>query len=277
MGNGGEPEAVAAVSFARPAILPAITQGVEVPDRIAALQAGSCIWSSALTPFTGIRLLTMLSIARGPGLTMSEKTKERSHLSRLGRWAAELVLVFVGVYAAFWLNNYQQRRAEAQRHDQILASLEQEFLRGIESGKITGAKQERQAAEFRRALDAGEMPPLRPFVFTTDYSPGDIATLLQSGGVELLEVKTLMTLRQLESVIRWGLSDMQRYQKLSDELIVPNLDQDISFFYDPAKKLRKRFEIYPQALEATVRFAHDLDRTKTELLKQIQAERQREH
>src|SRR5437762_2112402 len=63
-GNGGEPEAVAAVSFARPAILPAITQGVEVPDRIAALQAGSCIWSFALAPFTGIRLLTMLSIAR---------------------------------------------------------------------------------------------------------------------------------------------------------------------------------------------------------------------
>jgi hypothetical protein len=206
---------------------------------------------------------------------MSEKTKERSRLSRLGRWAAELLLVFVGVYAAFWLNNYQQHRQDAQRRDQILASLEQEFLRGIESGKIIGMKQEQQAAEFRRALDAGQMPPLRPFVFTTDYSPGDIATLLQSGGVELLDVKTLMTLRQLESVIRWGLSDMQRYQKLSDELIVPNLDQDISFFYDPAsKKLRKRFEIYPQALEATVRFAHDLHRTKTELLKQIQAERQ---
>src|SRR6266436_2830330 len=209
---------------------------------------------------------------------MSQTTEKRSRLSQVGGWVAELILVFVGVYGAFWLNNFQQHRQDADRRDQILASLEQEFLRGIESGKITGAKQERQAAEFRRALDAGEMPPLRPFVFTTDYSPGDIATLLQSGGVELLEVKTLMTLRQLESVIRWGLSDMQRYQKLSDELIVPNLDQDISFFYDPAnKKLRKRFEIYPQALEATVRFAHDLDRTKAELLKQIQAERQREH
>jgi hypothetical protein len=209
---------------------------------------------------------------------MSQTTEKRSRLSRFGRWVAELVLVFIGVYAAFWLNNYQQHRQEAQRRDQILASLEQEFLRGIESGKIIGAKQERQATEFRHALDAGEMPPLRPFVFTTDYNPGDIATLLQSGGVELLDVKTLMTLRQLESVIRWGLSDMQRYQKLSDELIVPNLDQDISFFYDPAsKKLRKRFEIYPQALEATVRFAHDLDRTKTELLKQIRAERQRNY
>ncbi len=191
---------------------------------------------------------------------MSQTTEKHSRLSRFGRWAAELLLVFVGVYAAFWLNNYQQHRQDAERRDRILASLEQELRRGIESGKIAGAKEEQQAAKFRRALDAGEMPLLHPFVFTTDYSPGDIATLLQSGGVELLGVKTLVALRELESVIRWGLSDMAHYQKLSDELIVPNLDQDISFFYDPAaKKLRKHFEIYPQALEATVKFAHDLE------------------
>ena len=209
---------------------------------------------------------------------MSEKTKERSHLSRLGRWAAELLLVFVGVYAAFWLNNYQQHRQDAERRDQILASLEQQLREGIESGKINRAKDEREAAEFRRALDAGEMPPLRPFVFTTDYSPTDWATMLQSGGVQLLDVQTLMALRNDESVIRWGLSRMAWYQKLSDELIVSNLDQDISFFYDPAtKKLRKRFEMYPEALDARVKFADDLERTHTKLLKQIQAERQREH
>jgi hypothetical protein len=209
---------------------------------------------------------------------MSQTTEKRSHFARFGGWVAELVLVFVGVYAAFWLSNYQQHRQDAERRDRILASIEQELRRGIDSGKIAGAKQEQEAAKFRRALDAGEMPPLQPFVFTTDYSPGDWATLLQSGGVQLLDVKTLMALRELESVIRWGVSDMERYQKLSDELIIPNLDQDVSFFYDPAaKKLRRRFEIYPQALEARVKFAHDLDRTKTELLKRIQAERQRNH
>ena len=102
--------------------------------------------------------------------------------------------------------------------------------------------------------------------------------MLQSGGVQLLDVQTLKALRSDESVIRWGLSRMARYQKLSDELIVPNLDQDISFFYDPAtRKLRKRFEIYPKALDATVKFAHELERTHTELLKRIQAERQRNH
>jgi hypothetical protein len=209
---------------------------------------------------------------------MSEKTKERSHLSRLGRWAAELLLVFVGVYAAFWLNNYQQHQQDAERRDQILASIERTLSGGIESNKVNRVEQQREATEFRRALDAGEMPPLRPFVFTTDYSPGDFAAILQAGGVQLLDLETLNALRNDESVIRWGLSRMARYTKLSDELIVPNLDQDVSFFYDPAtKKLRRRFEMYPEALDARVKFADDLERTHSKLLKQIQAERQREH
>jgi hypothetical protein len=207
---------------------------------------------------------------------MSETTEKRSRLSQLGRWLAELILVFVGVYAAFWLNNYQQHRQDAQRRDQILATIEKELGQGIESGKVNRAKEEQQAAEFQRALDAGQMPPLRPFVFITDYSPGDFATLLQAGGIELLDVKTLIALRNDESVIRWGLNRMARYTKLSDELIVPNLDQDISFFYDPVtRKLRQRFQMYPEALQATVKFARDLEQAHAELLKQIQAERQR--
>jgi hypothetical protein len=113
-------------------------------------------------------------------------------------------------------------------------------------------------------------------LFVSDYSPSDIATLLQSGGIVLLDVKTLTSLRELESVIRAGLSRMAHYEKLSDELIAPNLDQDISFFYDPAtKKLRKRFEKYPDAIQAGANFFHELERTQIDLLKQIQAERPR--
>jgi len=209
---------------------------------------------------------------------MSQTTEKRSRFARFGRWVAELILVFVGVYGAFWLNNYQQHQQDAERRGQILAALEQQLREGIESGKISRANQQRRAAEFQRALDAGEMPPLQPFVFITDYSPSDWATMLQSGGVQLLDVQTLMAVRNDESVIRWGLSGMARYQKLSDELIVPNLNQDISFFYDPTtRKLRKQFEIYPEALLANVKFANDLERTHTELLKRIQAERQRNH
>jgi hypothetical protein len=203
--------------------------------------------------------------------------KKRDTLrARLAHWTAELVLVFVGVSAAFWLNNYQQHEQEAKHRDRILASLERLLGQGIASGKVNAAQEERRRAEFQRALEAGGMPPLQPYFFTTDYTPGDFAALLQSGGVELLDVETLVALRNDESVIRWGLSRLQRYQKLSDELIVPNLGRETSFFYDPAtRKLRKPFEMYPEALQATVQFAHDLDRTHSELLKRIQAERHR--
>src|SRR5438105_10972920 len=210
---------------------------------------------------------------------MGETTSRMTFWRRLGGWVAELVLVFIGVYAAFWLNNYQQHQQDAERRDRILASIEQTLREGIESSKRNRAEQqEPAAAEFRRALDAGEMPPLRPFVFITDYSPSDLATMLQAGGVQLLDLQTLRALRNDESVIRWGLARMARYQKLSDELIVPNLDRDTSFFYDPAtRKLRKRFNIYPEALDARLKFANDLERTHTELLKRIRAERQRNH
>ena len=207
---------------------------------------------------------------------MSETTENRSWLSRLGRWFAELVLVFVGVYAAFWLNNYQQRQQNLQRHDQILATLEDRLREGIESAKTEKERDDKEVAEFDRALAAGEMPRLQLFAFSSDYSASDIATLLQSGGIELLDVKTLTAVRELESAIRGGLNRMNHYQQLSDELIVPNLDQDISFFYDPAtKKLRKRFEKYPDMLHSTVKFFHDLEQKQDALLKQIRAERQR--
>ena len=85
---------------------------------------------------------------------MEEKRKTLS--ARLARWAAELVLVFIGVYAAFWLNSYQQHQQEAKRRDQILASLERWLREGIESGRINAVKEEQQAAEFQRALDADE-------------------------------------------------------------------------------------------------------------------------
>jgi hypothetical protein len=197
-------------------------------------------------------------------------------LSRLGRWAAELVLVFVGVYAAFWLNNYQQHRQDAQRRDQILAALQQKVTEELDSARSQGLKQKLDAAEFRRALEAGEMPPLRALSYAPDYSPTDVATLLQAGGVELLRAKTLIALRETEMLLRGSLSRLLHYEKMSDELIAPNLDQDASFFYDSAtKKLRKRFDFYIRANAAAGAFFSDMVKAQEELLKQIQAERQR--
>jgi hypothetical protein len=200
----------------------------------------------------------------------------RSILSRLGHWTAQVLLVFLGAYAAFWLNTYQEHQQEARRRDQILAALEHEVTEGLQSAETEKTKQAKSLAEFTHALEAGEMPPLKPFSFTSDYSATDVATQLQSGGYQLLEVKTIVALRNVESTLRGGLSGIMHYQKLSDEMITPNLDQDTSFFYDPAtKKLRKRFAGYPDALKNVQQFFDDYIKAETDLLAQIQSERQK--
>jgi hypothetical protein len=206
---------------------------------------------------------------------MSGESK-RSFRTQLAHWLAELLLVFLGAYAAFWLNGYQQHQQDAKRRDQILSSLEEEAEQGVANSQVEVAKQEKRAAEFRRALAAGEMPPLQPLTFSSDYNASDVSTLLQAGGLELLDVKTILALRAAESTIRGGLSQLTHIEKLSDQLIVPNLDEVILFFYDPAtKQLRKRFARYPDALQAEADFFYQLEQAQTLLLQQIQAERKR--
>ena len=207
---------------------------------------------------------------------MTSGEAKRSWRNQIGRWLAELLLVFLGAYAAFWLTGYQQHQHDAKRRDQILASLEQQARENIKDAGKGSARQEKRIADFERALAADEMPPLQPISFSSDYHPGDMTALLQAGGLEVLDVKTIVALRKAESAIRAGLSRMAHDERLSDQLIVPNLDEEVSFFYDPAtRQLRKRFNFYLPAQRAIAQLFHEEERANQILLEQIQAERRR--
>ena len=79
-----------------------------------------------------------------------EQTRDTRILrSRLVHWIAELCLVFIGVYGAFWLNSYQERQHEAQRRDRILATLEESVQKSIKRYEAAAAQQERVAIPHR--------------------------------------------------------------------------------------------------------------------------------
>jgi hypothetical protein len=200
----------------------------------------------------------------------------RPILPLLGKWAAELLLVFLGAYAAFWLSNHQERLEQAHRRQQILSALEEQATSDLASAKALRESQAKGLAAFKQRLDAGEMPALNSFAFTSDYSATDMATLLQSGGYQLLDIKTVVALRHAETILRNGISTMQRAQQLSDDLIAPNLEQDITFFYDPTtKQLRKRFLRYAEALQKFVPFYDAYIQALEDLLTQIRSDRQK--
>jgi hypothetical protein len=209
-------------------------------------------------------------------MSTTKAERKGSVLRVAGKWVAELLLVFIGAYAAFSLNTYQQHQQDAKRRDQILASLEA-YVQLIASQSQRNAEaQEKRGAEFERALAAGEMPAVKPIIWTTDYSPTDIGNFLQAGGLDLLDVKTLTAMRNADSVTRSGLSNALHDEKLSDELIVPNLGKGSSFFYDPAtKQLREPFTGYPATLRSYAEFFHKMSQAYGDLLNEIRAERSR--
>lgn len=174
------------------------------------------------------------------------------------------------------MNSYQERQRDVKRRDIILESLEESVKEALVSAQQNAGAQKKRASEFRRALDAGEMPQVRPFSFVADYSPSDIATLLQAGGVELLDPKTLTALRNTESIIRGGLALMTRFEKISDQVIVTHLNEGNAVFYDPTtKKLRPSVERYPDGLDAAAKFFHEMEKSEKDLLRQLQTERAR--
>ena len=195
---------------------------------------------------------------------------------RAARWAVELATVFVGVYAAFMLNNYQNHRQERQRREQILVWMDAEYSEVLEDVKRGRGKLQHDADEFNRAVDAGEMPAVYAFNFASDYDPADIASMLGNGGYDLLEIETVRELRDTEDTLRLMVGLARHDQQLSDTLVLPNLDKDRSVFYDPAtRKLRPTYRWYADFFRVCLHDYDDLQPQIEKLLRQVRAERQR--
>lgn len=197
-------------------------------------------------------------------------------MARAARWAAELFTVFVGVYAAFTLNNYQAHRQERQRREQILGWMEAEYTESLAEIQRERIAVQKDGDEFNRQVAAGEMPMPHAFNYTNDYDPADIASVLGSGGFDLLEIETVRDLRATEDTLRLMVGLIRHDQQLSDALILPNLDKGSGVFYDPAThQLRPMYRWYEEFFSMTLRGYDNLQPDVEKLLRQIRAERQR--
>jgi hypothetical protein len=188
----------------------------------------------------------------------------------------ELVIVFVGVYAAFVLNAYQVHEQERQRRAQILSYLEGGAIQGSVKLKTVTQEYDRLINEFISRLDKGEMPDISPIAWSSSYNPNESAWLLQAGGLELLDIQTIARMRELDAAAGTGLSTMAHYQQLSDQLIVPHLGEGRAAFYDlETKKLKPQYARYPEMLQEGSRVLHDIAEKTDALAAQLRAEQAR--
>ena len=195
--------------------------------------------------------------------------------SRGPRWAEfrerfkELAIVFFGVYAAFLLNRFDSERHDAQRRVQILDALEREVSANVDELKQDVAQGETFYSTFDRQLAAGEMPPLFISSVNTGYSASDDATLLQAGGIQLLDVQTLDLLRKVNALERSLISITHDQFELGLTMLANREKEE---FYDAAThQLKPRYAWYPIVQHAVLAKAKELLTDEEKLLASIQS------
>jgi hypothetical protein len=172
-------------------------------------------------------------------------------LRRVGWLVAELVVVFIGVFAAFNLSQYQEEQQQELRRAQIYETLQENLEGGVESARQFLVQFDSSYHDsFFTPLQAGEMPELTPVYFTlgTMYT-GVWEAMLESGGLDALEIELLEELDALFDRAR----RLERVNELanmySSEILAPNLRAGRSEFYDSGTgTLHTKYSWYPYVL-----------------------------
>jgi hypothetical protein len=169
--------------------------------------------------------------------------------SWITRLALELVVVFVGVYAAFALSQYEAKREADERRRQLQDALARE-IEDITSNTRRLARQlPIQLAQFDSAVRAGGRPPLQPWIEPVRVQPHMWEATLQSGALDLFDIPTVYRLSQFYNELNAGFEQHSQLRALSETVLIPNLERGSSEFYTAdGRNLRPKYQWYREGL-----------------------------
>jgi hypothetical protein len=180
------------------------------------------------------------------------------HRAFIGRFLFELVIVFVGVTAAFALDDYREGREDRQYRERMVgglrASLNDIVVHQSEIEREIDAK----LASFDRALRRGERPA--PPVYR---EPGGERPpvrvwegLVATGAARSLDPEMFFRLARFYGSADSSGDRYQRYNAFTESRVLPYLGQP-AVFYDEGK-LRPEFAAYVERLRDYRDDGHEL-------------------
>jgi len=134
---------------------------------------------------------------------------------------AELLVVFLGVYGAFWVDSYRDQQDKAERTEAVVSVLIKDMNDLVKVGGGFNDFIEEGLQKWDEARQRGETPP--PFVFRTF-------------GAEVPPLTTWEVVRQAQL----------------SELIEPDLLFELGFFYNELSGVGDRFIRYAEFTESEV-------------------------
>ncbi len=187
----------------------------------------------------------------------------------------ELTIIFLGVYGAFWVDNYRDERAETQRSLEVAQALQRDLDDFIEVQQRFNEQIAAGLSEWERAQQQGDSPP--PFYFRArgaEHPPITIyETVQQSGLAGLFDAELMFDLGYFYSEVS-GVGDRYvRYAIFTENEILPRLKTGPTAFYSTdGQSLLPRFEAHMDRLREFVEFWDEHVQMARELTERLSTE-----
>lgn len=171
------------------------------------------------------------------------------HRTLVGDFAFELIIVFVGVTAAFALENYRQARQDAAYQHamvgELRASMDDFATHGVEIDKQIGAL----LSNFDEARGRGEMAPMPIYRESGGERPPTKAWdgIVATGAARSLDPKLFFRLAVFYSRADSFGERYLRYNAFTEERVLPYVG-DQRAFYDAQARLKPEYGAYVDRL-----------------------------
>jgi len=169
----------------------------------------------------------------------------------LSKIALELFIVFVGVSAAFAVENYRDARNEDMRREAVYRALDRELKQMAEThGPILQRRMTEQLEAWDRAIARGEKPIPPAFRIPDAERPptGVWKAATATGTIELIEPELMFELARFYMRADSAGDLYQRYASSAQADVWPHLAEGPSAFWEPDGKLRYEIAAHVQRL-----------------------------
>lgn len=168
------------------------------------------------------------------------------------RLITELVIIFAGVYGAFWVERYRQELEDQERATTILEALEQEIANVSREGPYVRDGMEASLAAYDSARAAGQR--VSPAYYREPGAETPSMSVWQatvaSGGVNLLDADLFFALAAFYNRLESFSQRYLRYNQITEQVLLPRIPRGGEAFYDPVTgELDPIFEVHMGQLE----------------------------
>jgi len=176
----------------------------------------------------------------------------------LSRISLEILIGFAGVYAAFALDAYKDRRDMIDRRHQIKRALMAEIRPIVQNAENNIGGYERTLAEFDSSVKAGRPAP-QAFFESVSLNDHVWEATKQAGGLNLIDVPTFVALSQFYNMNSNMFAQYAQLREFSIAEILPRQAEGFRAFLEPGTtNERASFVIYRRALRRLANMSRSL-------------------